>query len=136
MRYLILALSALALTACSTTVLLSKPGGETVATGTLEFRPNPPHRLTITLDGKAYEGDVDSKKLDNRAELRKRFYSDSKHYQRIFSGLDTDHDIYQYKGILKAPDGATLTCEYLSSRKRGLLGACEDGKGQIYEVSR
>jgi hypothetical protein len=134
MRYLILILSVLVLTACSETIMLTKPGGEAVATGTLKFRPNPPHLLTVTLNGKTYEGEIDSKKVENRAELFKRFGSDSRHYQRIFSSLDTDHNVYQHKGILKAADGAILTCEYLSSKERGISGACEDGKGQAYEV--
>jgi hypothetical protein len=134
MRYLILALSVLVLAACSETIMLTKPGGEAVATGTLKFRPNPPHWLTVTLNGKTYEGEVASKKVENQAELFKRFGSDSRHYQRIFSGLDTDHNVYQHKGILKSSDGATLTCEYLSSRERGTFGACEDGKGQAYDV--
>ena len=138
MRYLIIVLSALALTACgSEAIRLSKPGGETVATGALKFRLNPPHQLTVVLDGKTYEGDVDSKEVENSAELRKRFGANSKRYQAILSGLNhASYHIHHYQGILKAQSGSTLTCEFLSSDDGGKLGECEDGKGQTYEISR
>lgn len=139
MRYLIIALSVLALSACSETIMLSKPGDETAATGTLKFRLNPPHRFTITLAGKLYEGDMDSKEVDNSAELdklRKRYGPTSKHYVAILSGLNTTHHVHHYKGVLKASDDATLICDFLSSNDGGRLGACDDGKGQIYEVHK
>jgi len=135
MNYSIIVLSVLALTACSETIKLSKPGGETIAKGVMEFRFNPPHWLTVTLNGKAYEGDVDSKEVDNRAELRERYGANKKHYSAILEGLNTTHRVHQYEGVLKAPDGATLTCEYLSSNAK-TTGTCVDGKGQIYEVYR
>lgn len=137
MRYLIIILSALALTACgSEAIRLSKPGGETAATGTLKYRLNPPHRLIFILDGKTYAGDVDSKEVDNSAELRKRFGANSKRYQAIFSGLDTTYHVHHYQGVLKSPDGATLTCEFLSSKEGAALGTCKDSNGQIYEVEK
>lgn len=133
MRYLIIVLSVLMLAACSETIMLSKPEGETVAKGILNIRLNPPHRLTVFLDGKSYEGDVDSKEVDHSEELRKRFGANSKHYQAIFLGFNTTHHVHQYHGVLKALDGATLTCDFLSS-DGGKLGTCDDRKGQIYEV--
>lgn len=133
MRYLIIALSVLALAACSETIMLSKSGGETIAKGVLKFRFSSPHQLTVTLNGKSYEGDVDSKEVDNSAELRKRYGAYSKHYQAIFAGLDNTHHVHNYKGVLTGPDGATLTCEFLSSYG-GTFGTCDDGNGQIYEV--
>lgn len=136
MRYLIIALSALVLAACSETIILSKPGGEAVATGTLKVHPNPPHRLIVTLDGKTYEGNIDSKEVDNSAELRKRFGANSKRYQGISEGLlHAAYHVHHYTGVLKAADGATLTCDYISS-DGGKLGTCEDAKGQIYDVSQ
>jgi len=83
MNYSIIVLSVLALTACSETIKLSKTGGETIAKGVMEFRFNPPHWLTVTLNGKAYEGDVDSKEVDNRAELRERYGANKQHYSAI-----------------------------------------------------
>ena len=126
MRYLILALSVLVLIACSETIMLSKPKGETVATGTLRFRLNPPHHLTVTLNGNIYEGDVDSKSIE---------MSDSDHLLMRFGAYYKHYD-HQYKGTLKTPAGDTLTCEYLSSKGGGTLGVCEDPKGQTYEVHR
>ena len=137
MRYLIIVLSVLVLAACSETIMLSKPEGGTAATGTLKFRPTPPHRLTVALDGKNYDGDMDCKEVhENDVHMRERFGANSKHYQAIFSGLNTTHRVHHYKGTLKAPDGATLACEYLSSNEGGTLGACEDGKGKTYEVHK
>ena len=138
MRYLIIVLSVLMLAACSETIMLNKSGGEAIAKGILKFRFNPPHQLTVFLDGQSYEGDVDSKEMDiNMDELRKRYGANSKHYEAILSGLNTTHHVHYYKGVLTAPDGATLTCEYMSSDgDGGTLGTCDDGKGQIYEVHK
>lgn len=141
MRYLIMALSVLMLAACSEPFMLSKPGGEIIAKGVLKLRANPPHRLTVTLDGKTYEGDVDSKEMGNSAEvlkkLREQYGATSKHYQAVLSGLNTTHHVHHYTGVLKATDGATLTCNYLSSDgDGGELGTCDDGKGQTYEVRK
>jgi hypothetical protein len=74
----------------------------------------------------------------NIAELRKRYGASSKHYQAILSGsLHAMHHVHHYKGVLKAPDGTKLTCEYMSSVDDGeTLGTCDDGKGQIYEVHK
>jgi len=136
MRYLLIAFLVLVLAACSETIMLSKSGGETIAKGIMKLRPSPPHRLTVTLDGKVYAGDVESKEVDNSAELRKRYRVHSKRYQAIFSGLaHATYHVHHYTGILKAADGTTLTCDYLSSGG-GLMGTCDDGKGQVYEVHR
>ncbi len=45
----------------------------------------------------------------NLAELRQRFGS-GKHYDRIFSGLDTEHYLYSAQPELHASTGATLRC--------------------------
>lgn len=136
MRYLIIALSVLFLTACSETIMLSKPSGETVGTGTLRYHTNPPHSLTVTLNGKSYTGDVNSVEVDNSAELRKRYGANSKLYRKISEGLlhSTYHE-HHYTGVLKAADGATLTCDYFSPGGE-LTGVCEDGNGEVYDVHR
>lgn len=134
MRYLIIALSVLALTACSETIMLRKPGDETAAKGMLEFSFSSPHRLTVTLNGKAYEGYMDSKEADNSAELRERYEAFSKHLQKLSQRHSNIHHVHQYTGVLKAPDGATLACEFLSSTSGEKIGICDDGKGQAYEV--
>ena len=134
MRYLIIALSVLLLAACSETIILSKPDGETIAKGNLKLSLSPPYRLTVTLDGKSYEGDVDSKEVDNRSELRNRYGANSKRYQEISEGLlHATYHVHHYTGVLRAADGSTLTCDYLSSSVK-TLGTCDDDKGQIYEV--
>ena len=48
----------------------------------------------------------------NLAELR-RLYGTGKHYDRIFSGLDTDHYVYSAEPVLRAANGATLRCSAL-----------------------
>ncbi len=45
----------------------------------------------------------------NLAELRKKYYP-GRHYDQIFSGLDTDHYEYSAQPILRAKNGATLRC--------------------------
>jgi hypothetical protein len=136
MRYLTIALSALMLAACSETIMLRKPGEETAARGMLEFRFSSPHRLTVTLNGKAYEGYMDRKEADNSAELRARYEAFGRHLQKLSQRHSNIHHVHHYNGVLKAPDGATLTCEFLSSASGEKTGICEDAKGQVYEVSK
>lgn len=45
----------------------------------------------------------------NLAELRQHFGA-GKHYDRIFSGLDTDHYLYSAQAKLHSSSGATLEC--------------------------
>ncbi len=45
----------------------------------------------------------------NLAELR-RLYGTGKHYDRIFSGMDTDHYVYSAQPVLRAANAATLRC--------------------------
>jgi hypothetical protein len=138
MRYLIIVLSVLALAACSETFMLSRLDSEPAGAGTLKPRFNPPHQLTIVLGGKTYAGDVDSREMDyNIDDIRKRYGASSKHYQAVLSGLNTMHHVHHYKGVLKAQDGDTLTCDFMSShQEQAALGTCEDGKGQTYEVHK
>jgi len=136
MRYLIIVLSVLMLTACSSTIMLSKPGGEPITKGKLEFRFSSPHRLSVALNGKVYEGDVDRSEADNSAELRERYPAFSKHFEKISQGHNSIHHVHLYKGVLKASDSSTLTCEFVSSTSGEIVGTCDDGLGQIYEVHK
>lgn len=45
----------------------------------------------------------------NLAELR-RLYGTGRHYNQIFSGLDTDHYVYSAQPVLRAANGAALRC--------------------------
>jgi hypothetical protein len=75
------------------------------------FRHEEPEQPAMTLEfaGKRYEASGFAiNRKQNLAELKRRY--DPKHYDRIFSGLDTDHYVYSAEPLLRATDGATLRC--------------------------
>ncbi len=48
-------------------------------------------------------------RTQNMAELRRKYWP-GKHYDQIFSGVDTDHYKYSAQPELRAGNGATLRC--------------------------
>lgn len=48
-------------------------------------------------------------RMQNLAELRLR-YGSGRHYDRIFSGIDSDHYVFSAMPVLRAEHGATLRC--------------------------
>jgi len=63
----------------------------------------------------------------NLAELRKRY--PGKHYDRIFSGLDTDHYVYAAQPELRAANGATLRCSAVWRAGGSPAGRCVTADG-------
>ena len=66
--------------------------------------------MVLEFEGKRYEaaGFVINRK-QNLAELRREYYP-GKHYDRIFSGLNTDHYVYTAQPKLRAGNDAALQC--------------------------
>lgn len=70
----------------------------------------------------------------NLAELRRRYGAGSKHYERIFSGLDTDHYLYSANPELRSDDGLTTRCS-LTWRAFGVpAGTCKTAEGKPIQV--
>ena len=64
----------------------------------------------------------------NLAEL-KRQYGTGNHYDRISSGLDTDHYLYSAQPVLRADSGATLRCFALWQAGGSPAGHCLTADG-------
>lgn len=64
----------------------------------------------------------------NLAELR-RHYGPGKHYDQIFSGMDTDHYLYSAQPVLRAGSGATLRCFALWRSGGSPAGHCVTADG-------
>ena len=65
----------------------------------------------------------------NLAELKRRYGIDRKHWDRIFSGMDTDHYVYSAEPVLRAGNGATLLCYAVWRANRAPEGHCVTDEG-------
>lgn len=71
----------------------------------------------------------------NLAELRKRYYGvNPKHWERIFSGLDTDHVTYSVETIAKSADGEEVSCRLVWVDGAKPAGVCTDQAGAEFPV--
>ena len=69
------------------------------------------------------------------SELHKRYAgTNPKHWDRITSGLDTEHKIYAAEPVLKAADGAELSCRLAWQSGHPPAGVCLDKAGQVYSI--
>lgn len=69
------------------------------------------------------------------AELQKRYRnSNSKHWGRIFAGLDRNHETYSAEPAPKSADGAELFCQLGWGAGRTPQGVCRNNAGAEYQV--
>jgi len=72
----------------------------------------------------------------NMAELSKRYRgSDPKHWDRIFAGLDTDHESYSAEARAVAQDGEELSCRLAWPSGKAPRGTCRDKANKEFAVS-
>jgi len=72
----------------------------------------------------------------NLAELRKRYYGvNPKHWERIFSGLDTAHTVSSLETTAKSADGHEITCSLAWKSGTKPEGVCTDQTGAQFPVS-
>ena len=64
----------------------------------------------------------------NLGELRRKYYP-GKHYDRIFSGLDTDHYVYTAQPELRSGTGAILRCSAVWRSGGSPAGDCVTTEG-------
>ncbi len=112
-RILVLAgLITLTLAGCAghTHSLIQDRSDQDLTVGTFRHEGSQGTTMVLELRGVRFEaqGFAIGRK-QNHAELR-RLYGQGKHYDRIFSGLDTDHYVYSAEPVLRAANGATLRC--------------------------
>jgi hypothetical protein len=72
--------------------------------------PEPPE-MDIEFEGKRFEArGFAIEKTQNLKELRRRYGTNRRHWDRIFSGQDTDHLTRSAEADLRAADGAQMRC--------------------------
>src|SRR3989338_2951400 len=109
---------------------LTETESEVLLTGALlHGGPVESNRLVINRDGKRFEGSFLVEQTQNWRELRKRYRSNPRHWDRIFSGLDKDHVVSTTRAELKSADGTTLVCDLAWRRDTNPAGVCEEGNG-------
>lgn len=90
--------------------LIQDRSDQDITVGTFRHEGSEGTTMVLELRGVRFEArGFAIERMQNLAELR-RLYSSGKHYDRIFSGLDTDHYVYSAQPVLRAPNGATLRC--------------------------
>ena len=77
---------------------------ESVLTGALlHGGPVESNRLVINRDGKRFEGSFLVEQTQNWRELRKRYRSNPRHWDRIFYGAMQDHRLASYRPPISVP---------------------------------
>ena len=132
---LIAAGAILAIAGCAShTHLLGKGSSPQFLTG--EFSHERESRLVLVSSERQYEAHgFEVRSSQNLAELRKRYYiSSPKHWDRITSGLDTEHKTYAAEPVLKAGDGSELSCRVAWQSGQAPAGVCVDKAGREYPL--
>lgn len=124
-------LAAVALAGCGahTHNLLREGSDRNITTGTFRHEGSNAPVMVLEFEGTHFEanGFVIERK-QNLTELR-RLYGSGRHYDGIFSGLDTDHYVYSADAKLLAENGATLRCS-VAWRQGGVpAGHCVTAEG-------
>jgi len=71
----------------------------------------------------------------NLAELRKRYYGvNPKHWDRIFSGLDTEHVTLAVEAVARDKDGIEVFCRFVWMSGAKPEGVCIDQAGTEFSV--
>lgn len=105
-------LSALALGGCAghTHNLVQNNGDHDIMLGTFRHEGAEGTAMVLEFRGVRFEArGFTIERTQNLAALRQR-YGAGKHYDQVFSGMDTDHYVYSAQPVLRAINGATLRC--------------------------
>lgn len=126
---------ALVVTGCGAhSHLLTKDSAPQLLKG--EFIHGQTNRLTLESADRQYEATGFAvEKHQNWAELSRRYRgTDPKHWDRIFAGLDKDHETYSAEVRAIAKDGAELNCKLAWPSGKTPQGLCLDKSGKEYAV--
>lgn len=130
-------LAILLLSGCAGPIhLLDKKDSAPFIAGELIHDRGEDNRLVLEAPNRRYEarGFVVERQT-NLAELRKRYYGvNPKHWNRIFSGLDTDHVTYSVETIAKSADGQEVSCRLIWKSGVKPSGVCTDQAGTEFPV--
>lgn len=127
----VLSAVALMLVGCAGNVhgLIQEDRDRDITVGTFQHEGPDGPSMMLEFDGIRFEARgfaINSKQ--NLAELRRR-YGPGRHYDRIFSGADTDHFEYLAEPVLRAENGASLRCVMTWMDKIPASGHCVTADG-------
>lgn len=91
--------------------------------------PNPPSMM-LEFRGQRFEGHgfaID--RTENLDQLR-RLYGSGRHYDRIVSGLDTDHYVYSAHPQLRSTNGIAMQCSIAWRDRVAPAGSCVTSDGE------
>lgn len=120
----------IAVLACLAMIALAGCGGHThsliqgesdreIAVGTFRHEGPEGSMMALEFRGTRFEArGFAIERNQNLAELKRNYGIDRKHWDRITSGLDTDHFVYTAQPVLRSGSGATLRC-YATWRAMG-----------------
>ena len=102
-----------------------------------EFSHGQQSRLVLESASRRYVAEgFEVHRHQNMAELSKRYRgSDPKHWDRIFAGLDKDHESYSAEAGAIAQDGAVLSCRLAWPSGKAPRGICMDNANKEFAVS-
>lgn len=130
-------LAILLLTGCASQAhLLVKEGDAPFIAGELVHDSGRDNRLVLQAQNHRYEahGFVVQHETDMRA-LHKRYYGvNPKHWERIFSGLDTDHVVYSVETVAISAEGDKISCRLVWGGAAKPAGVCTDQAGAAFSV--
>lgn len=110
--------------------LIPEHSDRDIATGTFQHEgPRGSAMMVLEYRGARFEArGFTIERNQNLVELR-RSYGPGKHYDRIFSGLDTDHYSYSAQPVLRADHGAVLRCSAVWRAGGAPAGHCVTADG-------
>jgi len=136
-KYHVGTLAILLLTGCGAHIhQLVREGDAPFVGGELVHDRGEDNRLVLKVPNRRYEArDFVVERHTNLAELRKRYYGvNSKHWGRIFSGLDSDHVTYSVETISTSAEGDKVSCRLAWKSGRKPAGVCTDQAGEEFPV--
>lgn len=87
-------------------------------------------RLSIEISGKQFEGELSIKKQLNWEKIHRIYGSDSRHWARISSGLDKDHDVSVGTANVTSTDGEMMECILVWTNSDRPGGECINRAGE------
>ena len=104
--------------------LIQEETDRDIAMGTFRHEGSEGPSMMLEFEGTRYEAQGFAiNRKQNLGELRRRYCS-GKHYDRIFSGVDTDHYEYSAEPVLRAEKGTTLRCKMTWTDNISPAGHC------------
>lgn len=93
-----------------------------------------PDRLIVETANQHFTGDLVVREHVDWEKLRKTYRSNIRHWRRITSGLDKDHQTYIGTAELKSAGGEMLRCRLAWSRSDKPEGECTDQSGTSFKI--